>query len=131
MERTIKRAFRFALSACLISLLTACGGNKTSNTEVTPSIESSAYVHKKEAYKVACVGDSLTAGHMWANQAYPVYLDEYLKATYPDINYEVKNCGVNGISITGYGGSWKNPNMRYAKQSIYKETINSYLSEIH
>ena len=30
----------------------------------------------KEKYHIACCGDSLTAGHMWPNQAYPVYLSE-------------------------------------------------------
>ena len=27
----------------------------------------------KKEYHIACVGDSLTAGHMWANKSYPPY----------------------------------------------------------
>ena len=69
----------------------------------------------KKKYKIACVGDSLTAGHNWANESYPTYLAKDVSA-----NYEVGNYGVNGISITGYGGSWKNPNQRYIKQDVYK-----------
>ena len=69
----------------------------------------------KKKYKIACVGDSLTAGHNWPNESYPTYLSK-------DVGdkYEVGNYGVNGISITGYGGSWKNPNQRYIKQDVYK-----------
>ena len=73
----------------------------------------------KDEYHIACVGDSLTAGHNWADKAYPVYLSSLI-----DSNYKVENCGVNGISITGYGGSWKNPDMRYIKQSVYQKSIN-------
>ena len=72
----------------------------------------------KKKYKIACVGDSLTAGHNWANESYPTYLGKDVTA-----NYEVGNYGVNGISITGYGGSWKNPNMRYIKQDVYKNCV--------
>ena len=73
----------------------------------------------KEKYHIACVGDSLTAGHMWANEAYPVFLDEYA-----DDKYAIENCGVNGISITGYGGSWDNPDMQYIKQDVYQKSVN-------
>lgn len=73
----------------------------------------------KEKYHIACVGDSLTAGHYWANEAYPVYLQEYA-----DDKYQIENCGVNGISITGYGGSWDDPEMRYIKQDVYTKSVN-------
>ena len=69
----------------------------------------------KKKYKIACVGDSLTAGHNWPNESYPTYLSKDVSD-----KYEVGNYGVNGISITGYGGSWKNPNQRYIKQDVYK-----------
>jgi lysophospholipase L1-like esterase len=71
----------------------------------------------KKKYKIACVGDSLTAGHMWPNESYPTYLSKNVTA-----NYEVGNFGVNGISITGYGGSFSStaPNQRYIKQDVYK-----------
>ena len=68
----------------------------------------------KEKFHVACVGDSLTAGHMWPNESYPSYLKEMI-----DPRYEVENCGVNGISITGWGGSWSDPEMRYIKQDVH------------
>ena len=72
----------------------------------------------KEKYHIACVGDSLTAGHMWANQSYPSYLSQYV-----DSKYAVENCGVNGISITGYGGSWNDPEKRYIKQDVYQKSV--------
>ena len=72
----------------------------------------------KEKYHIACVGDSLTAGHYWANEAYPVYLDEYA-----DDKYAIENCGVNGISVTGYGGSWDDPSKQYIKQDVYQKSV--------
>ena len=72
----------------------------------------------KEKYHIACVGDSLTAGHYWANESYPTKL-----ASKVDNKYEVKNCGVNGISITGYGGSWDDPEKRYIKQDVYQQSV--------
>ena len=41
-----------------------------------------------------------------------------------DEGYEVGNFGVNGISITGYGGSWDDPEMRYIKQDVYTNSVN-------
>ena len=73
----------------------------------------------KEKYHIACVGDSLTAGHYWANESFPTKL-----ASKVSENYEVENCGVNGISITGYGGSWDDPEMRYIKQDVYQKSVN-------
>ena len=72
----------------------------------------------KTKYHIACVGDSLTAGHNWPNESYPTYLGKLV-----DERYEVGNYGVNGISITGYGGSWDNPNQRYIKQNVYKNCV--------
>lgn len=72
----------------------------------------------RSPYRVCCCGDSLTAGHTWKNQAYPVYLSEYLGN-----QFNVKNCGVNGISITGYGGSWNNPDQRFIKQNVYQQSV--------
>ena len=73
----------------------------------------------KEEFHIACVGDSLTAGHNWANESYPTKLSAIVET-----NYKVENCGVNGISITGYGGSWNNPDMRYIKQDVYQKSVN-------
>ena len=72
----------------------------------------------KKKYRIACVGDSLTAGHNWASESYPSYLKKDVTK-----KYEVGNYGINGISITGYGGSWDNPNMRYIKQDVYKNVV--------
>ena len=75
-------------------------------------------IEVKEKYRIACVGDSLTAGHYWANESYPSYL-----STMVDEKYQVENFGVNGISITGYGGSWNDPEMRYIKQDVYQRSV--------
>ena len=45
--------------------------------------------------KVACVGDSLTYGHSWHNESYPVYLQELFGE-----GVEVQNFGVNGAAVT-------------------------------
>ena len=76
-------------------------------------------IQVKEKYHIACVGDSLTAGHMWANESYPTKLSSMVNE-----NYEVGNFGINGISITGYGGSWDDPDMRYIKQDVYTNSVN-------
>lgn len=73
----------------------------------------------KKEYHIACVGDSLTAGHMWAHESYPTYLSGNVSE-----HYKVGNYGVNGISITGYGGSWKDPTKRYIKQDVYTNCVN-------
>ena len=73
----------------------------------------------KEKYHIACVGDSLTAGHYWANESYPTKLSGIINE-----RYQVENCGVNGISITGYGGSWDDPNKQYIKQDVYQQSLN-------
>ena len=73
----------------------------------------------KEKYHIACVGDSLTAGHNWPNDSYPSKLTNIVET-----DWEVGNFGVNGISITGYGGSWNNPEQRYIKQSVYTNSVN-------
>ncbi len=65
--------------------------------------------------KIACVGDSLTYGHSWPDQAYPVYLAEELGS-----GFYVENFGKNGASITGY-----NPTLylKYAEQAEYEASI--------
>ena len=74
----------------------------------------------REKVKVACIGDSLTAGHTWANEAYPVYLQEYLGSE----RFTIQNYGINGVSITGYGGSWDNPDQRYILKQEYTNSKN-------
>ena len=73
----------------------------------------------REKVKVACIGDSLTAGHTWSSEAYPVFLQEYLGSE----RFTVRNFGINGVSITGYGGSWDNPNQRYILKQEYTDSI--------
>ena len=75
----------------------------------------------KKEYHIACVGDSLTAGHMWADKSYPSYLSKTV-----DSKYKVGNFGVNGISVTGYGGSFSKeaPEKRYIKQDVYTNCVN-------
>lgn len=68
----------------------------------------------KEKYHIACVGDSLTAGHYWANQSYPTYLGQEVNE-----DYAVRNCGENGISITGYGGN----SIKYIERTVYQNSI--------
>lgn len=72
----------------------------------------------KDKLRVACIGDSLTKGHSWPNESYPSLLSQ--KATE---SFEVGNFGENGISATGYGGAWNNPNMKYMKQHFYTDSI--------
>lgn len=78
----------------------------------------------RDQIKVACIGDSLTAGHDWANQSYPTYLKEYLGNA-----FDVKNLGINGVSITGYGGSWNNPAQRWSKKPEYNTSL-SYAPDV-
>lgn len=73
----------------------------------------------RDKIKVACVGDSLTAGHVWQSEAYPVYLQEYLGTE----RFTIGNFGENGTSITGYGGSYDNPNNRYITRQVYKDSV--------
>lgn len=52
------------------------------------------------AGKVTFVGDSLTAGHYWSNEAYP----NYVKDNLPEgSKLTVSNCGKNGASFKTFG----------------------------
>ena len=73
----------------------------------------------RDKIKVACVGDSLTYGHVWQSEAYPVYLQQYLGTE----RFTIGNFGENGTSITGYGGSYDNPNNRYITRQVYKDSV--------
>ena len=72
----------------------------------------------KNQYHIACIGDSLTYGHMWTNQAYPVYLKQNVSE-----RYDVGSFSYNGLSITGYGGSYNDPNQRYILRDEYKQSL--------
>lgn len=72
--------------------------------------------------KIACLGDSLTYGHMWHDESYPVYLSNSLNED-GKYRFEVKNLGINGASITGYGGSWNNPNEKYQNKAEFRQCL--------
>ena len=100
-------------------------GENLSLDQTSVTIKSGNYTYEypitvKKEYHIACVGDSLTAGHMWANKSYPTYLSSKV-----DEKYKVGNYGVNGISITGYGGSFSStaPEQRYIKQDVYQNCV--------
>ncbi|MBQ8173889.1 MAG: hypothetical protein IJ009_00640 [Clostridia bacterium] len=65
--------------------------------------------------KIACIGDSLTYGHSWPEESYPVYLSEELGPT-----FNIGNFGRNGASICGY-----NPTgyLKYTEQSEYEASL--------
>lgn len=96
---------------------------KSDQKSITVNVEGEAsfdyQIFVKEKYHIACVGDSLTAGHYWANESYPTLLNNLISN-----RYQIENCGVNGISITGYGGSWDDPAKQYIKQDVYQKSIN-------
>lgn len=75
----------------------------------------------KGTTSIACIGDSLTYGHSWHDEAYPMYLSSALTG-----NVTVENYGVNGASVTGY-----NPplNKKYMLETEYTAGLES-LSDI-
>ena len=65
--------------------------------------------------RVACIGDSLTYGHSWHDQSYPVYLQQLLG------DVEVKNFGVNGSAVTNRSeSSFK---LKYDTLQEYSDSI--------
>ena len=66
--------------------------------------------------KVTFVGDSLTAGHNWPQQAYPVYVKDYLPE---GSNITVNNCGKNGASFKTFGQY----NPAYDTTNEYKNSL--------
>ena len=98
-------------------------GSNLAIDQTSVTIKSGDYILEygvkvKEEYRIACLGDSLTYGHMWRNQAYPVYLSQDVSN-----EYTVGNFSYNGLSITGYGGSFKNPDERYILRDEYKQSL--------
>ena len=65
---------------------------------------------------IACVGDSLTEGHLWEDEAYPAYLEELLP------EFLVLNYGKNGASVTG-----TNPpmNLMYTDDPRYGDSLDA------
>lgn len=66
--------------------------------------------------RVACIGDSLTYGHSWHNQSYPVYLQEFLGD-----EIEVRNFGVNGSAVTNRNES--NYKLKYDTLQEYADSL--------
>ena len=100
-------------------------GVKTFATVVDASIETlsdhipiCADIVLKDApqTKVACIGDSLTAGHTWAGEAYPVYLSQKLGTS-----FTVNNYGYNGVSVTGLAPNYY---LAYKDTTQYTSSIN-------
>ena len=65
--------------------------------------------------KIACVGDSLTYGHAWPEEAWPVYLAELLGPA-----FDVGNFGRNGASICGYNSTG---DLKYIRQPAYEASL--------
>lgn len=96
--------------------------------EGTAFITISVYSNGKKAFllsfaltankyeKVACIGDSLTYGHTWHNQSYPVYLQETLGD-----GVEVQNFGVNGSAVTDRNES--NYKLKYDTLQEYRSSL--------
>ena len=66
--------------------------------------------------RIAFVGDSITHG-VWGT-AFPTYVKKALRK-----NVDVGNFGVSGIAVTGWGGSWNDPDFRYIKQDVFDEVL--------
>jgi lysophospholipase L1-like esterase len=93
------------------------------SAEITVSVKSG----KKEAFslsftvnaasytRIACIGDSLTYGHSWPEESWPVYLSALLGE-----DFTVGNFGRNGASICGY-----NPTgyLKYTEQTEYTASM--------
>ena len=77
----------------------------TGTTKITVSVKNgdeeafalSFTVHATSYPRIACIGDSLTYGHAWPEEAWPVYLGEKLGE-----DFTIGNFGKNGASICGY-----------------------------
>ncbi len=78
------------------------------------AIRTASELPNPDAIRVAAVGDSITYGHAWHNESYPVYLGEQLGS-----DYTVGNFGLNGASVTGFGGS----TLKYSSQAQYNQSI--------
>ncbi len=91
--------------------ITVCVSSALANV----SLEQTFTFTSKLYLNIACVGDSLTYGHSWHNQSYPVYLAQ----AFGD-DFDVQNFGKNGASVTGY-----NPpmNLKYTEQAEYANSL--------
>ena len=76
-------------------------------------------VNVKRIWRIAFAGDSLTAG-AWdrRDMQYSIYVKKALRK-----EVEVGNFGVSGISVTGYGGLFGDPELRYEKQQVFTDCV--------
>ena len=65
--------------------------------------------------KIACIGDSLTYGHAWHNESYPVYLQEMLGD-----GVTVQNFGINGGAVTSCRTQY---NPHYSETTEYSSSL--------
>ena len=73
-------------------------------------------VTARQYSRIACVGDSLTYGHSWHNESYPVYLQERFGS-----GVMVENFGVNGAAVTNRGDS--SFRLKYDTLAEYRESL--------
>lgn len=108
----MKKVLSFVACAALLCGMTACtpspaGGESSVSGDDTASGGTSSAIEKLEwtdadgdgVIRVACVGDSITAGN--ENSNYPAFLAEYLEylGTVDGNKYEVKNFGKGGAAV--------------------------------
>ena len=78
-------------------------------------------VNTKPVYKVVFAGDSITEGGSGSGQVpYTMYVKKKLRH-----NVSVTNCGISGISVTGYGGIWNDPLYSYKNQNVWNDVVGS------
>lgn len=93
--------------------LTVKSGEYTAEVDIT--------VHPK--YRISFVGDSITDGYGLGTKAeykFTSYVSKALKK-----GAKISNFGVSGISSTGFGGIWDDPEYKYLKQEVYGKCIAS------
>ena len=105
---TLTATLKKAPATATITVDVLCEGEKMFSWETT--------LNSVQYKSVACIGDSLTEGHIWAHESYTVYLEELI----PD--FDISNYGKNGASITG-----TNPSsyLRYTDDPKYKSSLES------
>ena len=76
-------------------------------------------VNVKQIWRIAFAGDSLTAGAGDRREMqYSTFVKKALRK-----EVDIGNFGVSGISVTGMGGSFNDPDMRYEKQQVFADCV--------
>ena len=97
-----------SLVTLVVSIFVTCVACDTSEKTTTHN--------PLEINRVACVGDSLTYGHSWHDESYPVYLQELLGE-----DVEVRNFGKNGAAVTNRSES--SFTLKYDTLQEYRDSI--------